>query len=119
MNLYPISTGGRTDLTVQVEAYGGLQPGAFELTDILTSALYALGNATPVFAPSATWYTAGNTQTGYSQGQITASVTIAQAALLVPSVRYILMISRAPVGNSSDTDIVAYVFLIAKAPWNP
>jgi hypothetical protein len=114
--LSPISCVGRT--VVLIQAHG--DPAAeFAADDLLTANFYAYGNPVSIFSPAVTWYTAGQTQTGWEQQQIVASIGAGQAALLQPSIRYVLDIFRAAASDPSDTDLVASFTLIAKAPWQP
>ena len=93
--------------------------GGFQSTDILTAALYQAGSSVVNCNPAVTWYTANLTQTGYGQQQVEVSFTGAQAGALVPSLRYLLVVSRAPVSNSSDVDVVAILQFVARTPWSP
>lgn len=112
----PISTGGRTIVMVQVN---GNAAATFSADDILTAQFYPLGNPTPAFSPAIAWYTAGGNQTGWEQRQFLAAISIDQAAMLQPSIRYVLDVFRAPSGDQGDVDLVASLTFLAKSPWTP
>ena len=120
MILYTIETGGRTDIgPIQCYLEGGGETGGFQPTDLLTATMQPVGSTSIVFSPTASWYTADSTQTGYDQQQVETAVTGAQARLLMRSMRYILTVYRAPASDSTNTDIVAKILLIAKGPSDP
>jgi hypothetical protein len=117
MTLRTISTVGRADLAIQCYARGSLVTVAFNPDDVLSAAWYPVGSSVPLLIPSTDWYTAKSTQTGYQQGQVQASLSVAQAATLQGSSRYKLAIWRAPAGNPAKIDPIAELYFVAKAPW--
>ncbi len=117
MKLHTISTVGRADIPIQCYALGDLVPLAFNPDDILSAEFYPAGSSVPVLTPSTAWYTAKSTQTGYQQGQVLVSLSVAQTAMLQGSARYKLAIWRAPAGNPANIDPIAELYFVAKAPW--
>lgn len=59
-------------------------------TDTLSGSVWAGQSETPVFTFTPTWYTAGNTQTGFDEGQITAPISAAQSAMLEANGGYLI-----------------------------
>jgi hypothetical protein len=115
---YPIPVGSPRDLPVQCRLPGGL-PGAMSAGDTLGMAVVPIGQATTTFTPTASWYTAGDTQTGYDQAQVLASWQASDAALLQASVLYALEVYWAPAATPSRLELVAWVPLRARNPSGP
>ena len=67
---------------------------------------------TVIFVPAISWFTAGNMQTGYGQGQVEASATNTQSALLMPGNSYTLLVWRALAGSTSDPELIARMSLV-------
>jgi hypothetical protein len=98
------------DLPIQCYLRGsGTVPAVFNASDTLTAGIVQHGQTAPIFAPTIGWYTKISTQTGYGQGQVQAAGTTAQAALLVPTDSYTLLIWRALSGDSADPELVARI----------
>jgi hypothetical protein len=114
--LSSIPTGVRT--TVLVQAVGNAAA-VFAADDLLSAQFYPYGLPAAVFQPSADWYTAAGTQSGWQERQIVVGITMAQAALLQPSIRYVLDLFRAQASNPSSLDLVATFQFVAKSPWQP
>jgi hypothetical protein len=112
----PIPIGSRT--TILIEAVGNAAA-VFAADDLLSAQFYPYGSPAVVFQPSTAWYTAGGEQSGWEQRQFAAAISLAQASLLVPSVRYVLDCYRAPASDPANVDLVASFTFIAKSPWQP
>jgi len=78
--------------------------------------VYQSRSATALFSPAVTWYTANSTQTGYDQGQVLVSYTIAQSAQLVPTGSYTLVVSRAPAATPLKVEDIVRMRLIVENP---
>ncbi len=119
MKLYTIETDGRANIPIQCVTEGGLLSGGFQSDDVITAAFRPMGSSSIVFTPAMDWHTSNGTQNGYWQQQVEASITVDNAALLQPSVRYVLTVYRWPAADSSKIDIVAKLFFVAKGPSDP
>jgi hypothetical protein len=115
---YPVPVGSARDLPIQCRLPGGL-PGAMSGGDVLQMAVVPIGQSVILFTPTAGWYTAGDTQTGYDQGQIVASWEASDAALMQASIRYALEVYWAPGAAPSRLQLVAWVPLVAYNPSGP
>lgn len=111
-NPISIVTGSAVDIPLQSWNRGSLSTPVFGANDTLAAAIYQSRISTPIFTPECGWYTAGSSQTGYGQGQTVTSVTDAQAALLVPTIRYSLSVSWTPAADPSKTVVIARVPLV-------
>ncbi len=112
-NAQTIVVGSAFDLPVQAWLRGGATKAAFSAGDTLVASVLQQNVSTPIFQPTVTWYTAGNTQTGYGQGQVVVSGTNAQAALLMPRGPYTLVVDWTPSGYSF-TEPIARIKLIVE-----
>lgn len=114
-NPVTIATGSHADIPIQCYVRGsGVVPAIYGATDILTAAVYQARQSVAIFAPSVAWYTADNSQAGYTQGQVEATFTAANCTLLVPSVSYTLLIWRALSSSPSETELIARVPLVVE-----
>ena len=83
------------------------------------SATLLQGSMTPIGAPSASWYTAPDpttnapTQTGYEQGQLLASLSASDTALLSPGLAT-LLIHVVPAAAPTQPELVARVRLVVE-----
>lgn len=84
----------------------------FNSSDALAAAVVQSRQTAAVFTPSVEWYTADSTQNGYAQGQVEATFTTVQAAMLVPTVSYTLLIWRALSGSPSVLELIARIPLL-------
>ncbi len=101
----------------------------FTAGSVLSADVWEGQNQTSLFSPTVAWYTANSTQTGYTQGQFSLSLTGANTATLNPAGEYYLLVSettsgvKAPVwqgrlkifavaGSTSPTppDLITYDF---------
>ena len=119
MQWYTLETDGRTDVPIQCFQQGGASTGGLQATDIITAKLRPFQSTAVLCQPTMGWYTADNTQNGYQQQQVEAAISLANAALLQDSVRYVLTVYRAPVGDATNVDIAAKIFFVAKGPSQP
>jgi hypothetical protein len=117
MNAEPIEViaGQPTTLAFQCFLRGsGTVPAAFNSTDTFTSSIIQNRQTTALFSPTPSVYTAGATQDGYEQGQVQATWTVAQGALLVPTISYTLLIWRVLESDTADPDPIVRVPLVIK-----
>jgi hypothetical protein len=91
----------------------------FASDDSFVGAFYPYGNPTAACNPAVTFYTAGSTQTGYTQGQLVASFSMANSLAAVPSIPYVLVVSRARASTPTIFTPVAIVRFDVAAPSAP
>ncbi len=116
MEQLTIVAGDAKDWEIQTWNEGALAPASYQPGDTLTGAyLYRNRSTTPVFQPTVQWFTNGNTQTGYQQGQLLVSVTNAQAALLQPTVGYTLVVKLSPATDPSRSYAIVRLPVDVKA----
>jgi hypothetical protein len=99
-----IVQGAAEDFALQCWNRGGQTRPAFAAGDTLSTAIYQRAVVTPICQPAVEWYTAGDTQTGYDQGQIVVSSANADTASLQPtggSVQYTLIVTWTPAAQPS------------------
>jgi hypothetical protein len=109
----PIITGQPVTLAFQCYLRGsGTVPAVFNSTDELTSSIIQTRQTTALFSPTPAFYTAGDTQDGYQQGQVQASWTVAQGTLLIPTISYTLLIWRVLESDTADPDPIVRVRLV-------
>jgi hypothetical protein len=106
--------GDTKDLVLQCKAQGGGSNAAYSATDTLSATVAPYGSTVVLFEPTPSWFTNQNTQTGYDQGQVTATCTNAQMAMLVPSNVYTLTVSRQLGSAPSRTEKIARARLVIK-----
>jgi hypothetical protein len=99
--LDPIVAGAATSYPIQCRARGDVSNSTFLVGDTLSA--YVCQGWQPefppsiyVFQPSIGWYTPDGTQTGYDEGQILATISNSQSAMLVPTANYTLIVGRSP-----------------------
>jgi hypothetical protein len=93
--------GSRKVYALQSQNPDGTTPQAGDLLagDVLTASVWAGQREASIFAPAVVWYTAGGTQTGYSNGQVQVTITAAQSAMLDAAGVYQLQIFDAQSGG--------------------
>lgn len=111
MTAKPITLVAGQPVALPIQCYlrgtGGTIPAAFGATDILSAAVVQSRQTVPTFVPAVAWYTAGATQTGYGQGQVEPVISPANAALLVPTTAYTLLVWRALASNPGVFELIA------------
>jgi hypothetical protein len=123
--LPPIVAGDAADIPIQAWLYGGAQPAIYAAGDSLVGYVYQTPRSPmPLFTAAVTWYTAPGstgspTQTGYAQGQVLFSITNAQAALLVPSVVYTVVVVWSAAATPSKTETIVRIALPVVSPAGP
>ena len=110
-----IVVGDAVDVPIQCWTRGGAVSAVYAPGDTLSSAVYQSRATSPLFLPTAAWYTAMGTQTGYGQGQVVVSFTNAQTALMVPTLSYSLLVYRTLSANNTKTELIARVQLTIEA----
>ena len=100
--------GQPTSVPIQCNLRGfGTTPAVFNVDDILSCSVIPTGQTFAVCNPTIAWYTANSTQVGYLQGQVEASFSPANMALLTASVRYTLDVWRALSGAPDVLELIA------------
>jgi len=110
MTAVPITlvAGQPTAVPIQCNLRGfGTTPAVFNSTDILSCSVIPAGQTFAVCNPGIAWYTANTTQVGYLQGQVEASFSPANMALLTPTVRYTLDVWRAIASAPTVLELIA------------
>jgi hypothetical protein len=107
-NLIKFVSGQPKAIPIQCKVFGGLAA-IYNSTDILTGSIRQTRQSADLFSMPMDWYTANSTQNGYGQGQIQATLTIANAVLLVPGISYTLLAWRALAGSPSNPELIARV----------
>jgi hypothetical protein len=110
----PLSVGSAVDLPIQLLLISGKPPRTMTGGDTITLAVAPSRQTAALFAPTFSWYTPGG-QTGYDQGQIVASLSNAQGAMIWPSNCYDLLAWWTPAASPGRTQLVARVPIIGKA----
>lgn len=77
----------------------------FASGDTLAAYVYPGQEEASLFSPAAAWYTAGNTQTGYGQGQVLVSITAAQSATLEANGLYTLAVRWTQSGGGKSETV--------------
>lgn len=80
-------------------------PADWAAGDTLTACVYRGQSQASLFAPTAAWYTAGNTQTGYGQAQVQVTITAAQSATLEANGEYTLLVWRTPAAGGDPENV--------------
>jgi hypothetical protein len=106
MDQLRIVQGAYADYPIQSWNRGKVTQPAYASGDTLAAYVYQGQSDTVLFAPSVTWYTAGSTQTGYTQGQVLVSITGAQSALLEQNGTYTLQVWWTQSGGGKTEPIV-------------
>lgn len=88
---------------------------AYQAADVLSAAVYQHNAGSPAFTPAVAWNTKGGTQTGYDQGQVAATFTGAQTAMIQPSLPYHLWVYRQLGADSTKTEPIAHMLIQIEA----
>jgi hypothetical protein len=112
---YPLTVGTAIDLPIQCRLIGGIIPGIMGASDSVTINVVPSRQTVALFSPTFSWYTAGGSQTGYDQAQVLASISNAQASLLMPSALYDIAVWWTPAGSPGRAQLVARVPIVGKA----
>lgn len=113
-----ITRGSAADFQLQCWNKDGRTTPVFALGDALSAAIYQRRVPTPVATPSVAWFTAGNTQTGYDQGQVEVRPSVADAGVLQPTggtLQYTLVVTWKPGGNAAKAAPIVVLPLTVKA----
>jgi hypothetical protein len=119
MNSFTLTAGFAEDFPIQVRLKGSGHAAKFAVDDVLAGAFYPYGNPASACTPTITFYSAGVTQTGYDQGQVVASFSTANSLVVVPSIPYVLVVSRARSATPTVFTPVAIVRFDVAAPSAP
>lgn len=106
-NTITLIPGSSRDLPVQCKDLAG-NPCVFQAADTLACGFWQAGASAAAFAPLIDWNTKGGIQTGYDQGQILVSFTIAQTSNLQPNVKYHLWAERTLGSDATKTEEIAH-----------
>jgi len=106
-------TGQPTAIPLQCYVRGsGTVPAIFNASDVLQAEVIQSKQTGALFTPAIAWYTADNTQVGYTQGQVEATLTTDNAVLLIPTISYTLLVWRALSSAPTIFELVARVPLV-------
>jgi hypothetical protein len=97
--------GAYADWPLQTWNRGSQTAPAFGASDTIAAYVYPGQSQAQLFAPAVSWYTAGDTQTGYGQGQVMVSMTAAQSATLEAGGRYTLIVWWTGFGTSKTAPV--------------
>ncbi len=99
MPLISAYQGLQSDRVLQIVNLDGTAAASvFTSGSALSAVAWEGQNQAGLFSPTVAWYTAGSTQTGYTQGQFTLSITGANTATLNPAGEYYVLVSETTAG---------------------
>jgi hypothetical protein len=101
--LYPFIGAQYNRPSLQIVNWDGtVASGIYTSGSTLSATLWEGQSQASLFSPTVSWYTAGSTQTGYTQGQFSWSVSAAQTATSVnPAGEYYTLVSQTTGGQTS------------------
>jgi hypothetical protein len=103
----PTVLAAQCNLRNSVDATGKPVPAIYNANDIITAEVIPSRSTIPTFAPAAGFFTAQSTQGGYAQGQVQATPTQAQMALLMPGIRYTILWFRQLADQVDPPELIA------------
>ncbi len=102
-----VERGYARDYPIQCKAQGGRSPAAFNSDDILAADFYPVGFGVSSCSPTTVFYTAGSTQDGYGQGQVSVNLSAANSHALQTGTQYILEVRRALASAPTAFTVIA------------
>ncbi len=87
----------------------------FNFDDVLTGVVRSSRNIVDASDMTVEFYTAGGNQTGYTQGQIEASMTADQTAALTPTLPYTLIVHRSLSVDLAHPELIVRLPLTVEA----